>query len=120
MTLARLASLILALAFVAGLAATFGWTYRQQSHTVARLESDRARLRVENRRLQSSVAAAQTALGTLGVALDSTRGRVHDVAQAGRNRYLEGYAAGYLYGSALDPIGDAALDAGSTTGYGAP
>jgi type II secretory pathway pseudopilin PulG len=117
MTVARLVTLILALAFVAGLAGTFGWTYREQSHRVARLQAERAQLRAENRRLQASVAGAQTALGTLGVALNATRLRVRDAARAGRNRYLDGYAAGYLWGSAADPLGGDTLDAGSTTGY---
>ena len=95
MNVARFVSLVLALAFVAGLAGTFGWTYRQRPHRLAQLDADRARLRAENHRLQSSVAAAQTAAGTLGSALDSTRGQVRHGARAGRNRYLEGYAAGY-------------------------
>lgn len=120
MNLARIVVVTLVLAFVAGLAATFGWTYREQSHTVARLRADRTRLRTDNRRLASSVAEAQTALGTLGVALDSTRSRVRAVARAGRDNYLGGYAAGYVFGSGTDPLGDAALDAGSTTGYAGP
>ncbi len=65
----------------------------------------------------TSVASAQTALGTLGVALGATRGRIRETAQAGRNRYLVGYAAGYFWGSGLDPVGTDAMDAGSYTGY---
>jgi hypothetical protein len=117
-TPARILAAAAAIAFVLGLAGTFGWTYREQSRTVADLRRERASLRAENHRLSSSVASAQTALTTLGTGLAQARAGTAAARSQAAAAFLDGYAAGALWALGADPYGgEDALDAGSTTGY---
>jgi hypothetical protein len=117
-TLARILALLAAAVFVVGLAATFGWTYRNQSRTVSRLERERAALRRDNRRLAASLASAQTALGTLNAGLAQTRDAVAAARLRAGEQWLDGYASGVYWGLGVDPYGAVdAPDAGSPTGY---
>ena len=103
MSFARLLAAVAAVTFVVGLAATFAWTYRDQSHTVSRLRAERASLRAENRRLAASIASAQGAF----VALHAGLAQSHtDVVKARRDagaQWLNGYVAGWLEAIQPDP-----------------
>jgi predicted negative regulator of RcsB-dependent stress response len=121
-SVARILAAAAAVAFVLGLAGVFGWTYREQSHTVSRLTRERAALRAQNRRLASNLASAQSALTTLNVGLDQTRRNVAAARAAARvqagTRWLDGYAAGFLWALGADPYGAVDTpDAGSSTGW---
>jgi len=106
-SVARLLAAVAAVAFVAGLAVTFGITYRNESHAVAQLKRERTALRAQNRRLSASLAAAQTALTSLGTALASTHAEVATARRAAGQRFLDGYAAGSLWAAGADPYGSA-------------
>jgi hypothetical protein len=114
-SVARLLAALAAVTFVVGLAATFGWTYRDQSHTVSSLRADRASLRAENRRLAASLASAESAFGALNAGLAQTHA---DVAAARRNagaQWLDGYVAGWLAALQPDPYADDLPDRRSRT-----
>ena len=106
MSVARLLAAAAAVTFVVGLAATFGWTYREQSRTVSSLRGERDTLRAENRRLAASLGSARSTFGTLNAGLARTRA---DVAAARRDagaQWLEGYVAGWLAALQPDPYAD--------------
>jgi multidrug resistance efflux pump len=115
-SVARLLAALAAVTFVVGLAATFAWTYRDQSHTVSSLRAERASLRAENHRLGASLASAQSAFGALNAGLAQTRA---DVASARRDagaQWLDGYIAGWLAALQPDPYADDLPDRRSRTG----
>jgi hypothetical protein len=100
-SVARLLAALAAVMFVLGLAGTFAWTYRDQSHTVSSLRAERASLRAENRRLGASLASAQSAFGALNAGLAQTRADVAAARHDAGANWLNGYVAGWL--AALEP-----------------
>jgi predicted negative regulator of RcsB-dependent stress response len=110
---ARLLAALAAVTFVVGLAATFGWTYRDQSNTVSSLRAERASLRAqraslqaENRRLAASLASAESAFGALNAGLAQTRADVTAARRDAGARWLDGYVAGWLAAVQPDPNAD--------------
>jgi hypothetical protein len=102
-SVARLLAALAAVTFVVGLAATFGWTYRDQSHTVSRLRAERAALRAENKRLAASLASAQGAFVALNAGLAQRRADVVAARRDAGAQWLNGYVAGWLEAIQPDP-----------------
>src|SRR5207247_988122 len=84
----------------------FGWTYRDQSHTVSSLRAERASLRAENRRLSASLGSAQSAFGALNAGLALTRADATAARHDARAQWLDGYIAGWLAALQPDPYVD--------------
>jgi hypothetical protein len=115
---ARIAAVVALFALVAGLTVTFGVTYRDQSHRLARVQRERDTERARNRRLEASLASAQAALTSLNAGLASSRADIVAARETAGARYRDGYAAGFLWVLGGDPYGAVdALDAGSASGW---
>ena len=106
MSLARFLAAAAAVTFVVGLAATFGWTYREQSHTVSSLRAERASLQADNRRLSASLGSAESAFGALNAGLARTRADATAARHDARTQWLNGYIAGWLAALQPDPYAD--------------
>jgi cytochrome c biogenesis protein CcdA len=104
---ARVLAALAAVTFVAGLATTFGITYRDQSRRLDRVERERNALRVENRRLGTSLGAAQVALTSLNAGLAASRANIAAARETADARYREGYAAGFMWAIGATPGGAA-------------